>query len=710
MRKLQIQCGSHRDEFVLPEGSTIIGGAASCRLRIPSPGLQPLHVKCYHDGRGKVILTRLSERGLVEINGRSVPPEQPQMVLPGDRISLGEVVLVLVGDALEPAAPPVPVSPAPESGETGARGISFDEAPDYAPGNASAVQQLSERSSTRSLSQGGRPVDLLQHDGRWFLRDRETHREVEITPVEAEARRAGVYRGEAGGVTDVEAAPIAAAPGASPGQVRRRVLAAVALAAFAGVLVLWRPWGQPAVTPQAVLSDFEGHIRLGFSLLLAEDFSGARYQFETARRVLPDDRLSSIALDAVHLEANRGEQFERYRWDVAEHLYRELERNPRAAPEVREFARKRTGFVTTHRVQEATWRSARQLLEQGLVREACAKARSIPADSIVHRQQKAWFEALPRAAARVLAQEAEEARRAQQWTRAIEVAREALQLDEACAEARQTEAESAAAQNAQQCLAEARALLTPAGPEKADQTARRLEKALSVSQGSGVRPLFAGTPFESEGLDLVKEIHQRLNSLQAEQRAQVIERLFHEGNGRDALKMLAEAAGSLPASTVGLEAQIERAVKLHEEAAGCEQVKDYGGAKRAWAGLKDAVPDADNAYHRLAQRSLERYERDAGTISDEFRRWATQILETSPAKARDMLRQSLQWDPGNRESARTLLEMDKQANQHFQLGYTNRTRDRAKAREHFERAVQFAEEGSEVSLKAAEELKKFGGQ
>jgi hypothetical protein len=73
-----------------------------------------------------------------------------------------------------------------EASDENSKDSSIEDAPD----DSEVGKSLQKVSKEMIPAEEGRPTELIQHDGKWILRDLVTNREVEISPIEAQSHGA----------------------------------------------------------------------------------------------------------------------------------------------------------------------------------------------------------------------------------------------------------------------------------------------------------------------------------------------------------------------------------------------------------------------------------------------------------------------------------------------------------------------------------------
>jgi pSer/pThr/pTyr-binding forkhead associated (FHA) protein len=135
--------------YPVPPGDMLVGSGADCHLRLEGPGIRPRHVALIAAKDQSVMIRRLDQTGIVEINGVALGP-LPQPLLHGDKITVGALELLFAEEResgstmyisavkLQGLTPPAaaksetaPSSPGKPVGTTGGRLVSLTDGREY---------------------------------------------------------------------------------------------------------------------------------------------------------------------------------------------------------------------------------------------------------------------------------------------------------------------------------------------------------------------------------------------------------------------------------------------------------------------------------------------------------------------------------------------------------------------------------------------------
>lgn len=699
--KFLIECGDYSQEFSLPEGSTVIGSARGSRLLLEFPGVEPKHAQCYWDGSPRVVLKSLGPR--LVVNGEQTDRTR---LAAFDEIRIGEVKLTFMlssaaaeesGDAPEDEAETV----VPGTGSEGVEGgVSFDDAPD----DSEIGKSLQKASKEQLPAEEGRPTELIQRDGKWILRDLVTDREVEISPIEAQSHGAMVEDAP----EEVVATPVKPSPRSRARRAKKSKLpmVIVPLLLCLGVILFFSLKNKNGANdPQKTHQQFERQIRMGFAWLQKDKPAEAKARFRSGLLLIPESRLSRILLDIADIESTRGKSYENYRWAAAEQVYAELEKSTDATGDMREFARNRSKFVVTHRIHAGVIKEARELFDQGDPIQAEEKTRKLPEDSLILRQYKDWALKCRQEAFNAHLASMTSSFKAQEWDAVMTTGERAAELNPDSTRLADLRELAQKSKFAQTRLGTALELLDTGRRLKAtpkDATSVLQQAALQLKTEDGY--VWEGTSYRKKGVEALREIHQLIEELSAEELVQNAIQLFAVGEAEKALGLL--SGDKLSPTAQGLKKRIAQSMQLVKKAKEYDASKQYEAARDSWNDLLK-LAGTGTVSHRQAQSRLKWYEDNSGAIATEYWKFAMSVVEDHPNRSRALLRAALAWSGSHRESKKALDDLNRKADLEYRLGYTKREQNVEEAKKHFRTAAKFAEENSELAIKAMRELRKL---
>jgi len=388
--KFILNDGAEQHAFEIRPGVTIIGRSSASDVRLQSPRVSRSHVECYREGNTIRIRDLGSSNGTY-VNGRKIT--EPVTLQDGDRVSIGDIELHFSAEA---------------AGETGAP---------FAGSVAGAQEQeYSEEEGTppdgtfmpEVYRPEGPPQPIItQRDGRWYLRDPRTNREVEIIPRGAE----------------------------TPEQRRNKKLMTYGLigtAVLIAVLLiapgLMGNGSNMGAVPQYSMPKHEYNAALDEAI---KAFDNGKP--DTAKRLLinahqqrPDLKVAGILKDAMDTLAEAGEDFAKLNYEKAGTYLREVNRL-RSTPSVRAWATSKIDLVD--QVERIRGRVARalELKHAGKLEEAYKLMNSIPADTPLREAYQEDIRKLQDDVRMGLITRAERAAAAREWETARALYEQALQ-------------------------------------------------------------------------------------------------------------------------------------------------------------------------------------------------------------------------------------------------------------------------------------------
>ncbi len=157
-------------EYLLAPGVIIVGRDATCDLAIDSRSVSRRHLSC-SIRHGRVTVKDLGSQNGIKVNGKRVKEAE---LADGDEVRIGDVALTLKMSASATAGAIPPRGAAEDA--TGAPTEPQIENEEITPSDGSLVKV--------DPSQTQNQTGLFERDGRWYVADPATGREVEIVPAE----------------------------------------------------------------------------------------------------------------------------------------------------------------------------------------------------------------------------------------------------------------------------------------------------------------------------------------------------------------------------------------------------------------------------------------------------------------------------------------------------------------------------------------------
>jgi|GEM_PF-3314906 len=170
--KFILNNGTEQHSFEIQQGVTIIGRSSAADVCLQSSRVSRSHVECFREN--DIIRIRdLGSSNGTYVNGRKIV--EPATLQEGDRVSIGDIELRFSAEDGAGADAHFSGAGAPFVGAAaGAAGQEYSEEEGTPPDGTYMPEVYRPEGPPQSL--------ITQRDGRWYLRDPRTNREVEIVP------------------------------------------------------------------------------------------------------------------------------------------------------------------------------------------------------------------------------------------------------------------------------------------------------------------------------------------------------------------------------------------------------------------------------------------------------------------------------------------------------------------------------------------------
>ncbi|MDA0841212.1 MAG: FHA domain-containing protein [Planctomycetota bacterium] len=508
--------------------------------------------------------------------------------------------------------------------------------------------------------------------------------------------------------SEVGGTPVEALPGPGVHRPKKSKLPQVfglGVLCLAGVLLFSLTNKNDTENQQKIHQDYERHVRMGFAWLQEDKPAEAKARFRTGLQLMPESRLSRILLGIADIESTRGNCYENYRWTEAEQYFSELQKSTEAPSDMLEFARNRLMFVMTHRIHAEIIAEARQLFDRGDSIQAEEKIRKLPEDSLLLCQYKDWVLECRQDAFNVLLASMTKSSDAQEWDDVLAAGKQAAEINPDSTRLSVMTELAQKSKVARARLSTALELLDTGRRLKAtpnDATSVLQQAALQLKNEAGY--VSEGTAYQTRSVEVLEEIHQLLELCSAEELVQSAFKLFASGEAQKALDWL--NGEKLSPTALGLKNRIAQSLQLEKKAKEYDTSKQYEAARDSWRDLLKLAGEG-TAYRLQAQSRLKWYEDNAEAIAGEYWKFAISVVEEHPNRSRALLQAALSWSEDHKESKKALDDLNRKAELQYRLGYTKRGQNVEEARKHFQTAAKFAEENSELAIKAMRELRKL---
>lgn len=644
--KLIIYKEGRAEELVLEE-NIVAGRGSACGLRMDDPGLSGTHAKFIVDGETVTL------KDLDSTNGTFVNDERitERVLHDGDRITLGKASVLFSIAAATPAGEAVEsrlVTPAGGYEEDEPTPVDKDFAPEE------------EKSA-----EGPRP-ELLSREGKWYLRENVTGKEVEIVPVRKQMQAPAVVMGG-----DV---------------LHRHSFIAAAVILLLGVILalLLRSILTPSETSDTRWSfeHYAASLRRALVELDAAELARAEYFLSTAAEKYAHNDLAKLLLDVVSVwrDPERREnlrEVERVLAAVGKYAGKHFEDVSRwAAEKLRKVAREHDMEATISEIQD--------LIAGGQMKKALEKLSEVDEDSRWYPKAQEMIKDVSMALSQGFLDLAQAAMRAGDWKKALEYFQKAVDTGATTAYIKTDMATCRRNQRDKQTLARARAHFDE----------KRLEAAASTLAMIG-----STGRYHADAEVLRAKINRR-------RLVQAAERFYNRGDKRGALAALKNKEND-PACAA-LKQRILEVTKVFDEA---QKLLDAGRPEDAielWEEVTRLEPNERNHYHSRAAKQLDKWRDHPENIAELYLDNATDAeTRNDYASMRKWLGKGLEVDPGNEDCMSKLEELKKEAVRLMQEALIIRKKDRREALKMFTQVTQMLPPEDPYRKEAQREIKRL---
>jgi len=730
--------GGQRLSHPLREGSSVIGRHPSCHVVIPGRNVSKRHLQCVLEN-DVVTITDLGSSNGTTVNGS---PVTSCVLKDGDVVELGGYRLVFeVGAGGAPAGVPGGAPAAAPEAASYAAPASFDYEPvdagpapgpgpaDAAPASGAGPPLQAEPLFEKAPADDDTPADgafvpqayapqslqpqVVARDGKMYLRDPRTSREVEIVP-----RKEGGPADLSGYYAEKEAAE------------KRKNNYLIGAAIGVGLLLiiaLALPGSQDddavAKKPkQFSTGEYGTRTDKGLDLMQESDFDGALALLDEAHGEYPKYRIAAALAEIAKKWQESGETIDEFNWVPLEPDLRSLVESNWRTTKVESFAKGRLQWIYKTKRHRQTGKEAVRLLNARQFEDALKTFDEIPAGSIARKEyaekraetvlacydnrmkkgkaalrRKEWDEAAREFEAAKQFADVRQTREANRYVKEAERLKK-TEADEA--ERRRVERERLAAirKREQKILGDANILMR-------EDTPASLRAALKI-----LAKLDKGSPRAGEADALKERIQTRLVEIETRSERDKWTKLakdyYKAGRGEEAKKVIDQHK----LTELGmLKTRVDTITQLFKQAQNAVVAKEYELARAKWTEILAAEPNTTNEYNRRAASKIDEMKRNAKDIAVEYNKLADEALQNGkPRLARKLYLKAMTWDPRATIGKNGLEGLDHLAkttyNKARDLRYNNRIEEAA---ELFRKVREYVEEGSKYHNDATRHLREL---
>jgi hypothetical protein len=469
---------------------------------------------------------------------------------------------------------------------------------------------------------------VISRDGRMYLRDPRTSREMEIVP------RPG------GGSPAVAGADLSGYYAEQEASDRKKNLWLIGGAIGVGLLMIITL----ASLQSGPTEDNQGQKQKAFprakynelceqsvEAMVAGDFDAAKKLLRPATREYPDYQVSKILADIGKQWEQSGKSVEEFDWLSVEPLLRALESSRWATAKVKSFAEGRIDWVYDVENQQAIVARAIKLKADGKPEEALREMQKVPRKSIVWEKSKHLHDEFRGACFQAKIQAARQALRSQNWTSAIAHANkaDAYATDVQKAEITRIVREASARNQEQVALRNANALAHTGRLSSAEEALRGVDDA---------------GPYAKKKQNLLRWIRSERTTQERDRRLSRARQAYQNGNGAQAVELITRHDLTELYGLRERVAQLKDLFKEVDQALSGKQ-KDWELAKSKLLEIQQVETDHTNAYNKRAVTRLrEIMDRRRDVASDYKQRGDKALLAGKLREARDLYLRAMGWD------------------------------------------------------------------
>ncbi len=710
--RLVATSGGQTLSFPLRQGSTLIGRHSSCHICIPANTISRRHCQCYVDGMNVTLRDLGSSHGTFVNNQRIERAELHN----GDVILLGSFELRFDTEGAAPAYAHgtraaedivVTAQPAGMGGQAGPPPTAplgtpggpqpfpqeppppaptdFPEKPsgDETPADQSFVPAPYVPRQETVLGAADQP-QLVVREGRWFLRDPRTGREVEIAPT--------------GGAGAVAAPPTALRRPNTRLLVTVIAIAAIVVITFAAVILKGKP--RPQTGPTTSNAEWVKIVDTGIDEFKAGKYAEAIARFDLASSKRRDLEPARLLNQYTLLRQAAGDDFRKLNKSEALRYLESIENTPCPSDKAIAFAREQRDWIDKEYVAVGLY-DALYTKYQGagdseeVLIELLPALQQIPQDRWAGKPAKELYATIRNTIATGRLSRAEREKAQRKWAEAITRYNDALSFIESAATKAQVQTRIEECRRyaiEEELVREAQRAIGSKNYAAAREPLRRIKAGIYYD--TAIR-LLANID-RMEAAEAREALRQRINALyESGADPQVLEDFINK-NKLDEFRHVIEKA--------------KRVIALLAEGKKAEEEKQYREAEDKYGEAAGVEGDANNDYNRRSKRMLEAIKARYPEIAAEFAANGYRKLDKDPLGARKDFDEALKYDANTQRAKDGLALMERRARLLYTeaRGYlTSRPPKPDTARMTFERARDCAAPGSNLHQLIMQELEKL---
>ncbi|NQT20815.1 MAG: FHA domain-containing protein [Planctomycetes bacterium] len=663
--KFILNDGKEEHSLEVQPGATVIGRSGSCDVNLNSQRVSRRHVECIREGE-QVRVRDLGSANGTYING--IRMTQPVILNDGDKMAIGDISLLFTTGSNTHAAPAAAAEPAPFADAS--EPAPFDAAPEQA---GPSADEYGEDEPTppdgtfmpEVIRPEGPPQPMVtQRDGRWFLRDPQTNREIEIVP-----------KGQAAPTAEEKNKKLI-----TYGVVGGAALLAILLIAPA-MLTNNKPIPQQAGDISAK-KQYTEMVDNAIKLFENKETPKAVALLKKANDDLPDLNIAGILKDIFEEYAKAGEYMENFNHDKVISLLDRAERQSRT-PTTEALVNSLLIKVEQLQRDRSLLVKGQQLEKQGKLAEAYEALSRLHADGPVRAQHEDYIRELQDRCRLSLVDKGNRAMARRDWDAAIRHFNLALRYTPT--ENHKTEI----AEKIDKCIR-----------GKKDETV--LAAALAKHEaGDYAGAILALDDIDKQGA-YADDIARLIKKVKDAKDRDHVNLLYINGNAKDAIDyinlhniqsmfLLRDKAGAVLSAF--------NQAKKHDDTQG-----HITEARDAYRKVVELEPDQKNYYCRLATERLEGIENDKAGRAQGLIRKAKLALDNDDIKTARMLANKA-FEIDGRTGVDMLEWFDSKARKHYIEGIAEKAKkNMEKARTLFEKVLEYAESGSHYYKNARSQL------